>query len=203
MAHHTCCPLADCPYLMEHGTVCDGSSGEAKNSRRPGDISKHKTTQTASVAASGAPQTAARSSRGATFRREIKRPLYCPCGPGHHEGHAAELLLKQRVNPSWLQGLWKLGRADGPGRYKWRNRNEYDGEWKNGKMHGQGTLKWGSGERYDGEWKEGEEDGLGVFTWLDGSSYDGFWQHGRKHGIGVSRGSILLVMEHIMPEEPA
>ena len=69
-------------------------------------------------------------------------------------------------------------------------------------MHGQGTLKWGSGERYDGEWKEGEEDGLGVFTWLDGSSYDGFWQHGRKHGIGVSRGSTLLILKQIIPEEP-
>ena len=101
--------------------------------------------------------------------------------------------VQVKATPSWLQGLWKLGRADGPGRYKWRNRNEYDGEWKNGKMHGQGTLKWGSGERYDGEWKEGEEDGLGVFTWLDGSSYDGFWQHGRKHGIGVSRELKILV----------
>ena len=84
-----------------------------------------------------------------------------------------------------LQGLWKSGKSHGPGRYKWKNRNEYDGEWKNGKMHGQGTLRWSSGERYDGEWRQGEEHGLGMFTWSDGSTYDGFWHHGKKHGIGV------------------
>lgn len=35
------------------------------------------------------------------------------------------------------QGLWKVGKPDGPGRYKWRNKNDYDGEWRAGKMHGQ------------------------------------------------------------------
>ena len=90
-----------------------------------------------------------------------------------------------------LQGLWKAGKPDGPGRYKWRNKNDYDGEWRAGRMHGQGTLRWASGERYDGEWVEGEEDGLGVFTWQDGTTYDGFWQSGKKHGIGVSHNSHL------------
>ena len=36
-----------------------------------------------------------------------------------------------------MQGLWKAGKPDGPGRYKWRNKNDYDGEWRAGKMHGQ------------------------------------------------------------------
>lgn len=34
------------------------------------------------------------------------------------------------------QGLWK-GRPFGPGRYRWKNGNEFDGEWRDGKMHGQ------------------------------------------------------------------
>lgn len=46
-----------------------------------------------------------------------------------------------------LQGLWQRGKASGPGRYKWKNGNEYDGEWQNGRMHGQGTLKWQSGTK--------------------------------------------------------
>lgn len=49
---------------------------------------------------------------------------------------------------SWLrlvQGLWKNGKMEGPGRYCWKNKNEYDGEWRAGKMHGQGTIKWASG----------------------------------------------------------
>ena len=90
-----------------------------------------------------------------------------------------------KSNAVYVQGLWKGGKPDGPGRYKWRNKNDYDGEWRAGKMHGQGTLRWASGERYDGEWIEGEENGLGVFTWRDGTTYDGFWQSGKKHGIGV------------------
>ena len=44
-----------------------------------------------------------------------------------------------------VQGLWQRGKASGPGRYKWKNGNEYDGEWQLGRMHGQGTLKWLSG----------------------------------------------------------
>ena len=90
-----------------------------------------------------------------------------------------------------MQGLWKAGKPDGPGRYKWRNKNDYDGEWRAGRMHGQGTLRWASGERYDGEWIEGEEHGLGVFTWRDGTTYDGFWQSGKKHGIGVGHAQLL------------
>jgi hypothetical protein len=43
------------------------------------------------------------------------------------------------------QGLWKNGKPEGPGRYRWVNGNEYDGEWRAGRMHGQGTLKWASG----------------------------------------------------------
>ena len=47
---------------------------------------------------------------------------------------------------AWLsQGLWKADKPDGPGRYCWKNDNEYDGEWRNGTMHGQGTMKWASG----------------------------------------------------------
>ena len=34
------------------------------------------------------------------------------------------------------QGLWK-GRPSGPGRYRWKTGNEYDGEWRDGRMHGQ------------------------------------------------------------------
>lgn len=43
------------------------------------------------------------------------------------------------------EGLWRAGKAEGPGRYVWAVGNEYDGEWRAGRMHGQGTLKWKSG----------------------------------------------------------
>ena len=58
-------------------------------------------------------------------------PLPCP----HHDSY---------------EGLWRVGKAEGPGRYVWVVGNEYDGEWRAGRMHGQGTLKWKSGE---GRWQ--------------------------------------------------
>ncbi len=49
------------------------------------------------------------------------------------------------ANGDIYEGLWKAGKCEGPGRYRWKNRNEYDGEWKAGRMHGKGTLKWNTG----------------------------------------------------------
>ena len=49
------------------------------------------------------------------------------------------------ANGDVYEGLWRAGKCEGPGRYRWRNKNEYDGEWRAGRMHGKGTLKWNTG----------------------------------------------------------
>ncbi|MFM9816089.1 hypothetical protein ACKI16_47390, partial [Streptomyces scabiei] len=38
------------------------------------------------------------------------------------------------ANGDVYEGLWKAGKCEGPGRYRWKNRNEYDGEWRAGRM---------------------------------------------------------------------
>lgn len=66
------------------------------------------------------------------------KPTRQPLTAISKQHHRARAVL-DGLTCRWLdraQGLWK-GRPNGPGRYRWRTGNEYDGEWRDGKMHGQ------------------------------------------------------------------
>ncbi len=87
----------------------------------------------------------------------------------------------QHQGSGCLQGLWKNDKPDGPGRYCWKNKDEYDGEWRTARMHGQGTFKWSSGA---------------------GPRIAAFWSHPMLIVL-ASSGAITRVPQHPIPHERA
>ena len=53
-------------------------------------------------------------------------------------------------------------------KFKYSNRDKYEGEYKNGEFHGQGTFTSTRGIKYEGTWKYGLRHGQGTQTSPDG-----------------------------------
>ena len=85
-------------------------------------------------------------------------------------------------------GVFKHGMKHGLGKYKFRNRDEYEGDWMDDLMHGFGIFKWMTGSRsgdcYIGDWKEGRREGKGEYTYALGDKYEGMFKNNEPHGKG-------------------
>ena len=72
------------------------------------------------------------------------------------------------------------GEAEGYGKERYADGEEYVGEWRSGLMEGDGTYLWPDGESYEGEWRGGKRYGEGIATYAPGRNaapfYDGNWE---------------------------
>jgi hypothetical protein len=85
--------------------------------------------------------------------------------------------------------------GDGPGKYLYRNGDEYEGDFVSGQRHGRGVMVYAAdGAVYEGEWKKNKQDGHGRKDWGDGIVYEGAWKDDCMHGQGrytMSCGSVI------------
>ena len=58
------------------------------------------------------------------------------------------------------------------------------GIFKNGKFDGEGEFKWPDGRCFKGHYCEDEKNGYGEFSWTSGKKYRGYWKNGKQHGKG-------------------
>ena len=89
-------------------------------------------------------------------------------------------------NGSVYTGMFKNGKANGPGKYKWASGAHYEGDFVNDKMQGKGTYTFRDGNTYVGELFNSKMHGYGV--WRDvstGSTYTGTYKNNKMHGTGT------------------
>lgn len=94
------------------------------------------------------------------------------------------------------EGLYREGKPNGPGQFRFANGDVYQGEFVDGLFHGWGTIVFNeTGDRYDGEFSRGEFNENGVYTWKNGNCYVGKWKNNKMHGPGAfSDGEEVFVL---------
>lgn len=78
------------------------------------------------------------------------------------------------------------GKRSGPGKFKNRNGDVYDGEWLDNVPHGKGFVKCKNGVKYDGGWKYGKPDGFGELDFSNGKKFVGEFKEGVITAKGFS-----------------
>ena len=80
------------------------------------------------------------------------------------------------------EGLYREGKPNGPGQFRFANGDMYQGEFVDGFFHGWGTIVFSeTGDRYDGEFSRGAFNENGVYTWKNGNCYVGKWKNNKMH----------------------
>ena len=94
------------------------------------------------------------------------------------------------------EGLYREGKPNGPGQFRFANGDMYQGEFVDGFFHGWGTIVFSeTGDRYDGEFSRGAFNENGVYTWKNGNCYVGKWKNNKMHGPGAfSDGEEVFVL---------
>mmetsp|Transcript_14731 Transcript_14731/g.10627 ORF Transcript_14731/g.10627 Transcript_14731/m.10627 type:complete len:80 (+) Transcript_14731:1311-1550(+) len=75
--------------------------------------------------------------------------------------------------------MWKDGKMDGMGCFKWPNGNEYLGAYVNDKQHGLGQTSNSKGVQFVGHWLTNCQNGEG-YRVEDGEKEAGLWKGGRQ-----------------------
>ena len=101
-----------------------------------------------------------------------------------------------RTNGTQHEGLYKNGKPNGPGMFRFKNLDTYNGQFVDGLLHGWGTLVFHeTGDRYDGEFARGAMSENGVYTWKNGNCYVGKWKNNKMHGPGAfSDGEEVFIL---------
>jgi len=94
------------------------------------------------------------------------------------------------------EGLYREGKPNGPGQFRFANGDMYQGEFVDGFFHGWGTIVFNEmGDRYDGEFSRGAFNENGVYTWKNGNCYVGKWKNNKMHGPGAfSDGEEVFIL---------
>ena len=62
---------------------------------------------------------------------------------------------------------------------------KYRGQIKDQKADGFGRVKFENGDEFIGFWKAGMINGKGYYTWKNGAVYVGHWQNHSRNGKGM------------------
>ncbi len=78
-----------------------------------------------------------------------------------------------------FEGMLRLRKFHGYGKYTWKEGGQYEGDFRRGKLAGKGKYTVANGDVYEGEFKNNKYQGSGKYTWADGSSFEGQFKNGR------------------------
>ena len=94
------------------------------------------------------------------------------------------------------EGLYREGKPNGPGQFRFANGDMYQGEFVDGFFTvGERLFSTRMGDRYDGEFSRGAFNENGVYTWKNGNCYVGKWKNNKMHGPGAfSDGEEVFIL---------
>ncbi len=78
-----------------------------------------------------------------------------------------------------FEGMLRLRKFHGQGKYTWKEGGQYEGNFRRGKLDGKGKYTTAEGDVYEGNFKNNTYHGSGKYTWKDGSSFEGQFKNGR------------------------
>ena len=83
-----------------------------------------------------------------------------------------QILYEGEFNNDQIEGVGKI--------IFLKSRTEYTGIFKEGKIEGYGRFKWSNGEKYEGEVKDGKMHGAGKYFYKNGKIFEGYFDNGKK-----------------------
>jgi len=106
-------------------------------------------------------------------------------------------------NGNNYEGYWKDNKFYGSGKMVFKNGNVYDGNWENGTRSGEGKMNYASGDVYDGSWKKDALNGKGEYIFKNGNKYTGDFSEGSFNGKGILfyKDSTVYNGDYLMGEQ--